>query len=429
MSEVVREGDRLNLSLVSWGKQGEALASLSGRDVRVSGGIPGDEVVAEVVRCRSEYIAARVVEVLSPSPHRVSAPCQYFWPCTGCQWQHVKYGHQLDIKRQIVMDAIREVDGLDVGLVLPTLGSPKEYGYRNHARFTVGRRKGELGFVSQESRRFVHVQECLLMHPRINDALAQLQGRCRETSQLSIRYGVNTDDFLIQPALKTPAVTLPSGQKHYRERIDGREFRVAGSSFFQVNTEQAARMAEMVKDELRLSGNEVIVDAYAGVGTFAVLMASHAGRVIAIEESTSAVKDAKVNAQGLDGIEFLEGKTEDVLARIEDRPDGVILDPPRAGCHPAALDALKRLRPRRVVYVSCEPDTLARDLKILCQGPFSLERVQPIDMFPQTHHVECIATLVRNENGDTPGECAGTGGGRGTAAIVLASTSPEGVSS
>ena len=206
-------GERLSLSLVGWGKAGEALAFHEGQEARVSGGIPGEEVVAEVIKYRRGYIAAQVVEVLTSSPYRVEPPCPYFGPCTGCQWQHIEYQHQLHIKRQMVVDALDSVSGFTNTMVLPTLPSPEQYGYRNHARFTVGRRKGELGFVNRESRRFIVVQECLLMHPWINEALGQLQGKCAETSQLSIRYGVNTNDFLIQPAMKSPEVPLHSGRK------------------------------------------------------------------------------------------------------------------------------------------------------------------------------------------------------------------------
>ncbi len=393
-------GERLSLSLVSWGKMGQALACHEGQEVRVSGGIPGEEVVAEVIKHRQEYIAAQVVEVLTPSPHRVEPPCAYFGPCTGCQWQHVEYPHQLHVKRRMVVDALVNVSGFVETLVLSTLPSPEQYGYRNHARFTVGRRKGELGFVNRESRRFIVIQECLLMHPWINEALGQLQGKCAETSQLSVRYGVNTNDFLIQPAMKSPEVPLQSGRKYYDESLNGHEYRIAASSFFQVNTRQAERMMELVRDELHVSksvgtlqDSSTIVDAYAGVGTFAIMLAPYAGKVLAIEESNSAVRDARINAQGIEGVQFLEGKAEEVLAQLEERPQGVILDPPRAGCHRDTLDALIRLAPRRVVYVSCDPDTLARDLEILCDGPFRLERVRPVDMFPQTHHVECIASL------------------------------------
>ncbi|MCH7745804.1 MAG: 23S rRNA (uracil(1939)-C(5))-methyltransferase RlmD, partial [Chloroflexi bacterium] len=216
---------------------------------------------------------------------------------------------------------------------------------------------------------------------------------CQETTQLSIRYGINTGDFLIQPTLQNVDIPLPSGQTHYREKLLGHAFRVASPSFFQVNTKQAEQMVELVRERLDLSKNDTLLDAYAGVGSFAILLAPYVRRVIAIEESAAAIKDASENAQGAGNLEFVEAKTEDALDSMKEAPDAVILDPPRAGCDAKALRALIRLAPRRVVYVSCEPETLARDLSLLVNGPFRVESVEPIDMFPQTYHVETITTL------------------------------------
>ena len=418
-------GQRIRLSLERWARLGEAVAFHEGKQFRVFGGIPGEEVVSEVVRERQDYAAALVVEVLEPSEHRTVPPCPLFGQCTGCQWQHVDYTHQLQMKQQVVEEALRSVAGFEAPPVMPTRASPDLYGYRNHARFTVGRRHGELGFVNRGSRRYVAVYKCLLMDPAINNAIEQLQGKCAETSQLSIRYGVNTGDLLVQPALKRDGLPLDTGQKHYQESLCGREFRIAASSFFQVNTRQAVYMVDLVKRELDLPHDGLLVDAYAGVGVFAILLAPYVKSVVAIEESESAVRDCMANAEGLGNVRFLQGKTEEVLAQIEGTPHGVILDPPKAGCRIEALEALMDLGPQRLVYVSCEPETLARDLKVLCQGPFRLDRVQPIDMFPQTHHVECIATLSRRDQGVDVFPQPALARKEPETELVLASTSPR----
>ncbi|MCI0440131.1 MAG: 23S rRNA (uracil(1939)-C(5))-methyltransferase RlmD, partial [Chloroflexi bacterium] len=224
-------------------------------------------------------------------------------------------------------------------------------------------------------------------------AISHMQGKAGETTQMSIRYGANTGDFLVQPKFHTAEIEIPSGQTHYREKVFDSTFRIASPSFFQVNTHQAERMAALVRERLKLRGGELLVDAYAGVGTFAVLLAPYARRVVAIEESSAAVRDAAVNTIGHDNIEFLEGKTEDVLGTLQETPDALILDPPRVGCHPDTLKAVSRARPGRVVYVSCDPESLARDLQVLVRGGFEVESVEPVDMFPQTHHVETVATL------------------------------------
>ena len=385
-------GELLTLDLTAWGRLGEAMARHEGSEVFVLGGIPGETVVAEVIRVRRKYIAARVVQVLEASPERVAAPCPYYGDCTGCQWQHLAYSGQLAAKRARVVDALERVGGFFNVQVAPVLPSPSQFEYRNHARFTV-KAGGAMGFVHRETHRFTRIDRCLLMHQGVNSRLAQLQGTCAETTQLSLRAGAETGDFLVQPTLKNPAVPMATGQKHYQDSVDGHKFKVSSPSFFQVNTVQASKLAQVVRDALALTGNEVLLDAYTGVGTFAVLLAPYARKVIAIEESTAAVADARENTQGLTNVEFLLGKTEEVMAQVSERPDAAVLDPPRAGCQPEALRALVQLAPPRVAYVSCDPETLARDLKYLCSGPYVLERVEPLDMFPQTYHVECVAVL------------------------------------
>ena len=405
----VQRGDIVELDLHAWGRLGEAMATHQGHDVFVFGGIPGERVEAEIVALRRKYLAAQVTRVITPSPARVDPPCEYFGQCTGCQWQHVDYETQLEVKADIVRDALERIGNFYRPEVRPTLPSPRRYHYRNHARFNIWRESGNLGFTHRERRRFVRIDRCMLMHDGINDILSQLQGRCAETSQLAIRCSAVTGDFLVQPTLNSPDIALPTGQKSYRETVADREFRVASPSFFQVNVWQAARLAELVKDALRLTGDEVVVDAYAGVGTFAVLLAPYARKVIAVEESTAAVADAAGNAANHPGVELVTGKVEDVLPHLDVAPDAVILDPSRSGCQPVVLETLVSLRPPRVAYVSCNPESLARDLRVLSRA-YIVESVQPVDMFPQTHHVECVVTLAAKP---ADGE------------IVLASASPR----
>ena len=384
------------LTLEDMAPLGDTYADYEDQRINVFGGIPGEEVVARIVRYKSrrqQRVSGIVVEVITPSPHRVEPPCPYFGPCTGCQWQHIDYEYQLELKRNAVLARLSAYPELERVSVAPTLPSPQQFNYRNHARFTV-RDAGSLGFVNRIDRRFVKIAECMLMTPWINETLGTLQGKSAETSQLTMRYGINTGDWLVQPILHNEEVPIASGQGHYKERLLDRPFRIASPSFFQVNTKQAEKLAELVRDRLDLSGTELVVDAYAGVGTFAVLLAPFVRMVVAIEESSAALKDAAINTLGIEHLDFIEGRTEDVLDELVDDPDAVVLDPPRAGCHPEALQALVRRSPRRVVYVSCEPETLARDLSLLVQGGFQVERLEPLDMFPQTHHVECVATLA-----------------------------------
>ena len=405
----LQRGDVVELDLHAWGRLGEAMARHAGRDIFVFGGIPGERVEAEIVAIRRKYVAAQVTRVINPSPARVEPPCEYFGQCTGCQWQHVDYAEQLAVKTEIVRDALERIGNFHAPVVQPALASPRRFHYRNHARFNIWRESGALGFTHRERRHFVRIDRCLLMHDGINDILAELQGRSAETSQLAIRCSPQTDDYLVQPTLKNPEVEIVTGQKTYRESVAGQEFRVASPSFFQVNVWQAARLAELVKDALELTGHETVVDAYAGVGTFAVLLAPHAGRIVAVEESTAAIADATVNAANHPNVQLVTGKVEEILPGLDVTPDAVILDPSRSGCQPAVLETLLALRPNRIAYVSCNPESLARDLRTLSRG-YCIQSVQPVDMFPQTHHVECVATLVAKP---------------ATAEIVLASASPR----
>lgn len=377
---------------------GEGLARKDGEPVLIPFTIQGEEVVAEIKRRGHDHLEADLVRVVKPSPHRVTPRCPYYGACTGCQWQHIDYGHQLELKRRNVAEQIKRIGGFENPPVPPTLGCPDPWGYRNHARLTV--RHGQLGFVNKATRRFARIDRCMIMHEGVNKLLAALQEKCGETTQLSIRYGVATNQWLIQPTLHSPDVTVATGQTSYEEALMGRRFQVSSPSFFQVNTRQAERLTELVWARLNLSGRETLVDAYAGVGTFAALLSPYAKRVIAIEESSAAVTDMKQNIAGLANVELVLGRTEDVLSQLPEVPDAVVLDPPRTGCMESALRALTeapRGSPPRVVYVSCDPASLARDLRILCEGAYDLLEAQPVDMFPHTHHVETVATLQRKK--------------------------------
>lgn len=408
-SPPLQRGDAVQLYLHSWGRLGEAMAVHDGHDIFVFGGIPGETVIAEIIATRRKYLAAQVTQVLQPSPHRVSPPCPYFGRCTGCQWQHLDYPAQLNAKTGIVRDAMSRIGSFHRAPVLPTLPAPQPLEYRNHARFTIWRSTGELGFVHRERRRFIRIDRCMLMHNGINRLLEQLQEKCAETSQLSIRASSATGDYLIQPTLDNPDLAPASGQKTYQETVAGRTFRVASPSFFQVNINQAARLVDLVRNALQLTGSETVLDAYAGVGVFAALLAADANRIIAVEESTAAIADAAINLDGIPNASIISGKVENVLPEMTPPPDAVVLDPSRTGCHPAALNAVLAMRPARIAYVSCNPESLARDLRTLCQA-YRVEWIQPIDMFPQTYHIECVAALSRKPH---------------NAAIILASASPR----
>jgi 23S rRNA (uracil1939-C5)-methyltransferase len=414
------EAHELQLELDEMAFGGEALGRVDGQVVFVPYAIPGERVRVAVERPKKGYARTRLLEVLRPAPERLPPPCTYFGACGGCQWQHVGYPAQLAYKQHVVVEQLRRLGGFADAerYVRPTLGMVTPWEYRNQARFSLGRRYGELGFTRKETHRLLRIDYCWLMMPPINRALDLLQRRCAglETHQVTIRYSARTDQLLVQPAL--PEVPeLPTGQPYLEEELLGRRFRVAPSAFFQVNTKPEHRtlpdtlrvpwiaertgdysMAELlaltVLDRLGAEPLGRVVDAYCGVGTFAALLAGRAAEVVGIEESPAAVRDAIHNAQDLPNVRFLEGKTEDMLPKLQGAVDAVVLDPARVGCHPAVLEAILARRPPRLVYVSCDPATLARDLKLLVAGGYTLQQVEPVDMFPQTYHIESVSTLT-----------------------------------
>ena len=396
------------LELGPLGELGDTMAEFEGQVINVAGGIPGERVLARIYRYRrrrKDVISGIVSKALEASPDRVTPKCGYCGPCSGCQWQHISYQAQLIHKRGAVKGHLRQYESLSDARVSPTLAAPIEYYYRNHARFTV-RRGGQLGFSNRITRRFVRIEHCMLMDPAINHALTEFQDKSSETTNMSLRVGSNTGDLLAQPTFQNPDIRIPSGQTHYTERMMGRDLRVASPSFFQVNTVQAENLVRLVGEGLRLKASDVLVDAYAGVGVFAILLSSYVARAIAIEESASAIRDGEKNAEGLGNVEFVQLKTEDALGDLvgvcglDRTPEAVILDPPRTGCHPRAIESLLTLRPDRVAYVSCDPSSLARDLDLLVRGGYEVIGVQPVDMFPQTYHVESVTMLESRPDGD-----------------------------
>jgi 23S rRNA (uracil1939-C5)-methyltransferase len=373
-------------------------AEYEGRSVFVDYGIPGERVIAELDIERPDALFGRVVDVLQPDAERIDAPCQYFGECGGCQWQHVTYARQQEFKRALVIQELERA-GFREPSVSPTVGAETPWGYRNHVRFTA-KRRGEIGFVRRGTHRFLRVDRCLIADPWVNDAIPQLQGKAGGLHQVAIRRGVKTGELLVHPDLDALGTSIPSGQKYYHEEVLGHRFRISGASFFQTNTPQAERLICLVREKLALQPHETLADAYAGVGTFAVVLAGLVRRVIAIEESSAAVDDAMVNIEGEPNVQYYRGKVEEVLPELNEPIDALVLDPPRVGVHRAAIAAVQLRAPGRIAYVSCDPSTLARDLRLLVDGlpdaaRYELTDVTPVDMFPQTHHIECVASLRR----------------------------------
>jgi 23S rRNA (uracil1939-C5)-methyltransferase len=395
MEEMARSDNTLigqvievNISEIS--EAGHGLIHYQGFDIAVANTIKNERVLIEVTGRRKSFLVGTLKKIVLASTKRTTAPCHLFGICTGCQWQHIKYDEQLLMKQEQVRRHLSKVLTCLIR-VEPTLPSPSVYGYRNHARFTV--RHGMLGFVGALSHRFVPVSQCMLMNEGINYWLTKLQGNCSQTSQVAIRSGQNTSDYLIQPTMESPPLGMPTGQSTFREALGDDSFQIGSPSFFQVNSAQTVNLAAEIISAFDNCRGGIIVDAYAGVGTLAVLAAPHAGKILAIEESFSAIEDARINIENHPNIEIMQGKTEVILKDLKMNVDALILDPPRSGCHPDAIASVRELAPNKVVYVSCDPESLSRDLGQLVPDLYDIERIQPVDMFPNTHHVECVVSL------------------------------------
>ncbi len=403
---------QLTVTLSDMAHGGEAVGRFEGKAIFVPYAIPGETVRVQVVSDKGRFARARLLEVVTPSPHRVSPPCPYFGVCGGCHWQHVDYRAQLDYKRSIVLNQLQRIAGVKDAVVRPTLGMADPWHYRNHVQFSASD-DGELGFMAAGSHRVVPVERCLLMHGLIDELYESLDIELPGLRRLSLRAGVNTGERMIvlemeedQPpevevdlpvsfvlllADGTPVTLLGSPCIH--ERLGDRTYRLSAPSFFQVNTQQAETLVSLVRAYSNASADDTILDGYCGVGTFALELARTAGQVIGIESSASALADAAVNAAGADNVRFIQGPVAEHLATLDLSAPLAVLDPPREGLGEEVVAALARLAAKRIAYVSCDPATLARDIKGLLAAGYALREVQPVDMFPQTYHVEAVALL------------------------------------
>jgi 23S rRNA (uracil1939-C5)-methyltransferase len=430
---------RLTIQSLAYG--GDAVARAEdGRAVFVHGGCPGDTVMVEVVADRGRYLKASVAEVLDPSPDRVDPPCPWFGRCGGCQWQHVSYGSQLAAKRQAVADALARIGHVsDYQLADPVMGA-SPYGYRNKAEFTVVR-EGDtvrVGYLAPGGHEVVPVNQCLMLPADHRKAPKALAGVARylagdtatQVSRIALRVAHNRPDVEVclwgppgpfprslgaksftsavgassvtrallkgRPGERRVAkVEVLAGRGFWRERLGEHEYSVSSPSFFQVNTVAAERLIAVVLEELQPARKDRVLDLYAGVGTFTLPLAAVAGETVAVEAEGSAIRDlrrnlerARLRAVAVPGD---VGRELDGLGRF----DAAVVDPPRSGMKPAALKHLVASGPRRIVYVSCDPATLARDAGHLRDAGYKLVRVTPVDLFPQTYHIETVALFAR----------------------------------
>lgn len=344
--------------------------------------IPGERVRVEVVEVKKSFARARLLEVLEASPARVPPRCPCFGDCGGCQYQHIQYERQLELKHKQVMDLLERIGGLTRAQVEPVAPCPQPYGYRNRimvrSQWNKQQQRLVMGYLGADNRRVVEVEQCPIADPRLNVQLQEVR--------------------------RNPP---PRGGLKVTLRLEPEGWEVPPDSFFQTNFHALPLLVEAVRHCLKEGGAEFLVDAYCGVGFFAISCADLVQHFLGVEVDLPAIRAARRNAQarGIANGEFFAARTEDLLPDILHRyapgRTAVVLDPPRTGCPAPSLELLRRQRVRQIIYISCHPAALARDLNILCaEGVYELARVRPVDMFPQTQHVECVADLrLREGNG------------------------------
>ena len=358
----------IKLKLGDIGANGDTVATIDSETISVFGGIPGEVVLAEIIeqkktKRKRKRTFASVKQVVISSEYRIKPPCNFYGFCTGCNWQHINYEHQLYLKQKLLHKELLKYLNNKIN-IKNIIRSENQFHYRNHGRFSI-RRNGQIGFTNKVSKKFVGINKCLIMNNKINKYIKHLETKVGETSQMSIRVGVNTDSYLIQPKLNKAQIKTKTGQKNYSEKIRNKNFQISSPSFFQVNSDQIPKMTEIILSLIHGIDKELLVDAYAGVGTFGIMLNKNFKKIIGIEQSYSAVVDAKSNIKSLDNYEMIIGNSEEIISAIKSKIDLLILDPSRKGCDEKLIQNLILQPVKNIIYISCEPKTLARDLKML----------------------------------------------------------------
>jgi len=368
-------GAKVTLTIADIAFGGEGVGRLDDFVVFVPFVVVGETVEVEITEVKKSFARAKLLQVIQASPERVQPPCKYFGACGGCQYQHINYETQLRIKHKQIADLFQRIGGVRADVVSPVVPCPQPYGYRNRimirSQWNKPEQKLNIGFVRWDCGLVEDIEECKIAEPALNEQIRHVRAHPPPKGGIKVVLRIN-----------------PEGWELPRD------------SFFQNNFFLLPKLVETVADFLHDSGARHLVDLFCGVGFFSIELASRVESYVGVEYDQLAIRSAGRNAaaRGHTNGEFIAGKVEDVLRAvlmpIPPRSSAVLLDPPRKGCQPTTLDLLRKNRPAQVIYVSCHPATMARDLNILCRdGVFDLVRVVPLDMFPQTQHVECIADL------------------------------------
>lgn len=377
-STTVQVGNRLTLEITDLAFGGEGVARWQELVIFIPFVVPGETVEAEIVEVKKNFARAQLLQVIRAAPERVTPKCRYFGECGGCQYQHIDYAAQIRLKHKQITDLFQRVGGFTAAVIDPVVPCPQPYGYRNRlmvrSQWNKPKQALNIGFLQADSRLVVDIEECQIAEPALNDQIRHVRANPPTRGGLKVVIRIPPDDW-----------------------------EVPKDSFFQNNFHLLPELVKGVRACITDSGARHLIDMYCGVGFFGIEVADLVESFIGVEVDKLAVQAGRKNlaSRSITNGQILLARAEDELPTLVKRfePDqtAVVLDPPRTGCPPESMKLLREAGPRQIIYVSCHPATLARDLKILCgEGRYQLRRVTPFDMFPQTQHVECVSDLRRS---------------------------------
>ena len=456
MKESFKKNDMVTLEITDLGSSGEGIGKVDGFTLFVKDALIGDVIRAKIIKLKKNYGYGRLMEILTPSPSRVEARCPQARACGGCQIQPLAYEKQLEYKENKVKELLERVGKVQDYVMEPIIGMEEPWYYRNKAQFPVGKTKeGEIvtGFYAGRTHSIIPVEECFIQHSLNQELMAIVRqwmqaydvqpyneashtGLVRHiftrigkyTGEVMVCLVINGKKIpkeaeLVECLKKVPGMTsiclninrektnviLGStvkclwGQPYITDKIGDIAYRISPLSFFQVNPIQTQKLYSTALEYAGLTGNETVWDLYCGIGTISLFLAKSAKKVYGVEIVPEAIADAKENAQlnGIENAEFFVGKAEEVLPEQYEKngvyADVIVVDPPRKGCDEKLLQCMVQMAPKRIVYVSCDPATLARDLGFLEANGYKVEKVRCTDMFPHSTHVETVCLLSRNK--------------------------------
>lgn len=454
----IKKNEIISLDFEDLTHEGNGVGKIDGYPVFVPNAIPGERGKVKAILVKKNFAIGKLLEIDKISPERVDPPCNVYIQCGGCQLQHMSYAMQLEMKQKQVENTLRKLGHIDHVEVESTMGMDDPWRYRNKVQIPVAEREGELitGFYRKKSHDIIGGMDRCIITSEVNDRMVEaVRAACDRLGipaydekthrgvirHIMVRTGEVTGETMIVIVTKTAELphkkalinqliethpTIKSimqninkertnvilgrqtkclwGAAYIYDSIGDIKFAISAKSFYQVNPTQTKTLYDKALEYADLTGHETVVDAYCGIGTISLFLAKQAKKVYGVEIVPEAIEDAKQNAKlnGITNVDFFVGQAEKLMPWWKDqglKPDVIVVDPPRKGCDEALLKAMLTMKPERIVYVSCNPSTLARDLRILEDGGYKTKKVQPVDMFPQTMHVETVSLLVRDGKG------------------------------